>query len=41
MILETIADTEKIEANEEDIDQAIQQMAEQQRRAPEAIKAES
>ena len=40
MILETIADTEKIEANEEDIDHSIQHMAEQQRRAPEAIKAE-
>ena len=40
MILETIADTEKIEANEEDIDHSIQHMAEQQQRAPEAIKAD-
>jgi trigger factor len=40
MILETIAETEKIEAYDEDIDHSIQHMAEQQRRAPEAIKAD-
>ncbi len=40
MILETIGDLEKIEVTDEDVDQAIQRMADQQRRAPEAIKAE-
>lgn len=40
MILETIADAEKIEVFDEDVDHAIQHMADQQRRAPEAIKAE-
>jgi trigger factor len=40
MILETIAEAEKIEAVDEDIDHSIQHMAEQQRRAPEAIKAD-
>lgn len=40
ILVEQIADTEKIEVNEEDVDRAVRQMAEQQRRAPEALKAE-
>jgi trigger factor len=40
MILETIADQEKVEVTDQDVDQAIQRMADQQRRAPEAVKAE-
>jgi trigger factor len=40
ILVETISDSEKIEVNEEDIDRSIRQMAEQQRRAPEALKAE-
>jgi len=40
MILETIADEEKVEVSDEDVEQAIHRMADQQRRAPEAVKAE-
>lgn len=40
ILIESIADSEKIEVTEEDVEKAIAQMAEQQRRAPEAIKAE-
>ena len=40
LIMETIARAENIEVTEEDIEKRIQQIAEQERRAPEAVKAE-
>jgi trigger factor len=40
MIIESIAQKEKIEVSDEDLEHAIQEIADQQRRAPEAIKAE-
>jgi trigger factor len=40
LLMETIAREEKIEVSEEDIEKRIQQMAEQERRVPEAVKAE-
>ena len=39
-LLDAIAKEEKIEVTSEDTDQAINQVAEQQKRAPEAVKAE-
>ena len=40
VIIQSIADAEKIAATEEDVEQAIARMADQQRRPPEAVKAE-
>jgi len=40
MLIETIADLEKIEVKEEDLDNTFQKLAEQHHRAPEAVKAE-
>lgn len=40
MIIQAIADAEKIEVTDEDLEQSISRIADQQRRAPEAVKAE-
>jgi trigger factor len=40
LLLEAIANEEKIEVTEEDVEKRIQQIADQERRAPEAVKAE-
>lgn len=40
LIMEAIADAEKIEVTEQDVENRIQQLADQERRAPEAIRAE-
>lgn len=40
MIIQAIADAEKIEVTDEDVEQSISRIADQQRRAPEAVKAE-
>ena len=40
LLLEAIARAEKIQVTEEDVDKRIQQMAEQERKAPEKVKAE-
>jgi trigger factor len=40
LLMEAIAQAEKIEVNDDDVERRIQQIAEQERRAPEAIKAE-
>jgi trigger factor len=40
MILETIAADENVEVTDADVERSIQQLADQQRRAPEAVKAE-
>lgn len=40
MIVQAIADAEKITATDEDVEQSIARIADQQRRAPEAVKAE-
>ena len=40
LLMETIAQQEKIEVNEDDVEKRIQQIAEQERRAPEAVKAD-
>jgi trigger factor len=40
LLMEAIASAEKIQVNDEDVDKRIQQIADQERRAPEAVKAE-
>jgi len=40
LLMETIARLEKIEVSDDDLEKRIQQIAEQERRAPEAVKAE-
>ena len=40
MLLQAIADAEKISVTDEDVEQSINRIADQQRRAPEAVKAE-
>lgn len=40
MIIQAVADAEKIEVTDEDLEQSISRIADQQRRAPEAVKAE-
>jgi trigger factor len=40
LLMEAIAQAEKIEITDEDVDKRVQQIAEQERRAPEAVKAD-
>ena len=40
MLMEAVAQTEEIQVNEDDIEHAVAEIADQQRRAPEAVRAE-